>query len=111
MKGVVFTPPFPGAHRWFVISDVVDGEVLTLNITDAEKEESTCYLFPGDHPCITKRSAVRYRSAKAWPVQELRKNLGQCRTYSDLASAELLRKLADGARKSPDLAKKFLKFL
>ena len=111
MKGTVYSPPFPGAHRWFVISDVVDGEVLTVNITDAEHEDSTCILQPGDHACVTKLSAVRYRGAKAWPVQELRNNLTLCKVHPDLASATLLQRMIDGGLKSEDLAKKFLKFL
>lgn len=111
MKGTVFVPPIRGGHRWFVISDVVDGEVLTVNITDAEHEDSTCILEPGDHPCVAKLSAVRYRSAKAWPVQELRNNLALCKVHPNVASPALLQRMIEGGLKSEDLAKKFRKFL
>lgn len=48
-------------HPWFVISDEVSGKVLTVNVTDAKNYQSTCVLAPGDHPDITKPSAVFYR--------------------------------------------------
>ena len=111
MKGIVFITPIKRGHPWFVISDALQGEVLTVNITDAAFEDSTCILQPGDHACVIKPSAVRYRSAKAWRVQELQKNLALCYVHPDLASAELLKRIIDGGLKSEDLFGKFLKFL
>lgn len=111
MKGTVFIPPFSGAHRWFVISNNIGGEVLTVNITDAKHEDSTCILQPGDHVCVEKLSAVVYRRAKSWLVQELERNLGACTVYEELAGEALLQRMRTGAVKSEDLAKKFLKFV
>ncbi|HEV7404770.1 MAG TPA: hypothetical protein VGO11_17645 [Chthoniobacteraceae bacterium] len=111
MKGTVFIPPIHGAHRWFVISDAVGGEVLTVNITDAENEDSTCILLEGEHVSVTKPSAVRYRSAKLWKVQDLQASLGQCHVFQQLCPPAILQRMVQGFLESEHFAEEYLKFL
>ena len=104
--GLVFqmNPP-DGNHVWIVISDEVGGCVLTVNVTDiAHYPDSPCVLQIGDHPAITKRSAIAYRRAKARPARRIDECIaeGTLRRLSN-CSPDLLARIIEGARQADDL--------
>ena len=63
--GVVFWPlpteQVPEPHPWVVISGIVAGKVLTVNVTDRRNcPNSPCFLEVREHECITIPSAIFY---------------------------------------------------
>lgn len=56
-----------------------DQEALCVNVTDkATCDDTSCILMPGEHPAITKESAIAYRWAKVLPLTNL--------TFASIAS-------------------------
>jgi hypothetical protein len=108
--GVVFWPyptnECPKPHPWIVVSGVVQGSVLLVNLTASENhEESPCHLPAGCHPAITKPSAVNYSEAMEAREKGMRITLGRgviARHYPDLRP-ELLACVIDGLRASRDM--------
>jgi hypothetical protein len=102
----------PGAHPSIILCEPLDGKILVLNVSDATKHESTCYLDAGDHPAITKKSAVLYwrsRVVNAIAIEELK---AQRETvFAEVLKEELLQRIFEGARNADDFAPKYLKYL
>lgn len=74
--GVVFWPrptkEAPQPHPRFVISDIVSGKVLTVNITDKAKHpELCCVLEIKEHESVTKRSAVFFQLFREFDAVQL----------------------------------------
>ena len=76
-----------GNHFWVVISPVVDGLVLAVNITDFRNcPDSPCVFEAGIHDVITKRSVAFYRKAKEFEA---------CKIDKFLEEGKYLRRLQD----------------
>lgn len=80
--GAVFWPlptaDVPRPHPWIVISEVVDGKVLTVNITDEDNcPGSPCILEIGEHQSVTKRSAIYYKLFRERDALALEKALAK----------------------------------
>ena len=96
-------------HLYFVIAGPVgdEGRILLVNMTTKrEGSDLSCVLSPGDHPCVKHESVVEYGRALYTTVASLEM---QMRKLPDLfkpdvpASPELLRRLREGALRSPHL--------
>jgi hypothetical protein len=110
--GTAFWPI--GAHPWVVVSRTIKGKVLAVNITDADHcPDSTCKLNVGDHPCITKPSAIYYKKAREFDAAKIDQELSSGKNAKKLApcSQQLLNKIIRGARDADDLTARFRDYL
>ncbi len=92
----------------------VDDTVLTVGMTTyygTGREDTTCVLEPRDHPAVRQKSYIRYDKACAINYRKLleERYRGLITMNEDLKTEVLLR-IQEGARKSPALPRKFLKF-
>ena len=96
-------------HPYFVISKLVRGNVLVVNITDAVLENGdnffdlTCILQHGEHPFVLKKSAVYYKKARrheAHKIGHALANFPQVVRHGPDLDAKLLARIVEGARKS-----------
>jgi hypothetical protein len=108
--GTAFWPPkasYRDPHPYVVISEEIDGKVLTVNFTDiANYPSSTCIVDAAEYaPPLTKRSAVYYRNPYLWEVSRLEENLqkGDVLRQCPDVSPQLLKRIIDGARRTPDI--------
>jgi hypothetical protein len=99
MKGTVFIPFSEDTHPYIIISDELDGYVLVVNLSDARKHpDSTCFIKRGEHPAVTKDSAVFYKAAKPREVALLKKNLQKYATvFAEPCSPAILERIIAGA--------------
>lgn len=112
MTGTVFVLPLPGAHPTIVLSDPLEGKLVVVNISDARKSASTCYLDVGDHPAITKKSAVLYWRAKLLDaITREQLQAAGARVYPGVLDERVLQRIIAGARVSEDFTPKLLKYL
>ena len=103
-----------GNHFWVVISPVVDGLVLAVNITGFRNcPDSPCAFEAGAHDVITKRSVAFYRKAREFEACKIDQFLeaGQYLRRLQDFPPELLHRLVDGANKADDLTFRFRKYL
>lgn len=96
-------------HLWIVISAERNGQVAVVNITTHRDEsciDDSCHIEGKEHPRVAHRSCVFYRKSFMTPVetltQALERNIFQRR---EPVTAELLRRIQDGARLSRFTAK------
>jgi hypothetical protein len=112
--GTVFQPLGDGYHFWVVISKERKGHVLVVNVTDVKHApDSPCILQPGDHPNITKPSAVRYKDAQAFSAMNIDQQIvdgSYIRQLPD-CSPQVLQRIIAGAKKADDLTLKLLNYL
>jgi hypothetical protein len=113
MRGLVFQPLAEGCHPWIIISEERDGKVLAVNITDVSGfNNPTCVLGIGDHPIVTKPSAVYYKIAQEFIVTKLEKNLKKyCTVHKDLCSNEVLARIIEGALIDEDFTPRLREYL
>src|SRR2546426_1182410 len=111
-SGTVFQIiPEGGNHFWIVISEVMNGKVLAVNVTDAKHcQDSPCKIGVGDHPVIEKPSAVHYRKAREFDARLVDDRLAAGTLVRQLADCtpELLNRIIEGARIADDLTMRFL---
>ena len=112
--GTIFRPRGERCHRWIVISQPKNGQVLCVSVTDEGKcPHSTCKIKIGEHCSITKPSAISYRFAREFPAAGIDREVAagtNVDTWVD-CSPELVGRIIDGAKKSDDLFEKFLHYL
>lgn len=96
-------PDWAGGHINVVLEICADGSVITCNFTDClTHSDWTCIVEVGEHPSITKKSAVNYRQAEyceAGTAVEALERLIESRKQP--LSPELLAKMRQGALDSP----------
>lgn len=95
---------FAGGHINFVLEMFPDGSVITCNFTDyANHSDKTCAVEIGEHPSITKKSAVNFGKAHhcecGSPLEALHRLIG--RKYEEPLSATLLARIRQAAIDSP----------
>jgi hypothetical protein len=104
-----------GNHLRVVISKSHgdDGRVLVVNLTDAQNwQDTACVVQPGEHPFVTKPSAIAYRKAMAVSPETILEHIKRGTfARSDDMPAQVLQRTIDGAKASDDLPQKFLKYL
>ena len=95
-------------HLRFVISEPnTDDQVLLVHMTtwrNTGREDPSCVLESGEHPCIKTKSYIRYDMANEVDYSQLlaERFRGDITVQED-ASSTLLAKIQAGARKSPAL--------
>jgi hypothetical protein len=111
MRGTVFTLP-QGGHPYIILCDPTGGKLVVVNVSDAVKSASTCYLEVGDHPVITKRSAVLYFRAKLMDAitrQQLEES--GARVFPGVLDEAVLQRIFAGAQEADDFTPKLLAYL
>ncbi len=102
-------------HLWFVISNPdPEDKVLIVNATSkygAKREDDSCLLLKGDHPCIVHDSYIAYKYAREINVFKI----GQMQHCSEIqckeiAPASLIKRIQDGAKKSDFLNSEYEKY-
>ncbi|AKL98041.1 hypothetical protein [Endomicrobium proavitum] len=103
-------------HLYFVLSEPnIDDRVLVVNITDASGvpagRDKSCVLNLGEHPAITKKSVAYYfraieLNASAIISEINKKGINQVEDLSE----STLKKIQDGAKRSPLLPNKLKKY-
>ena len=98
-------------HFHIAISKPVNNVILVVNISHYYRtprpghvQDTTCLLSPGEHECVRKPSLVKYSEAFLASIPALRRQLelGLLRE-AVAASNNLLRKIQEGAKRSPFL--------
>lgn len=94
-------------HLWVIVSDPDQDEdrIIILNLTTAAKHhDKTCVLVVGDHPFITRDSAIKYGQGYVVSRATLEAKLTARQIERrDPMSAPVLQKIRDGAATSPFL--------
>ena len=106
-------PPYTTPHLHIVISPIINGKVLLVNITTLKhNSDHTCVLKVGDHPFLTHDSIINYGDAIDAEVDLLKLSI-RTKLFTPKApvSEELLRRIQAGALKSTALPKKFIKYI
>jgi hypothetical protein len=92
----------------------VDDTVLTVGMTTFHgtgREDTSCILEPGDHPAVKQKSYIRYDKACAINYRGLlEERFRGLITMNDDLKKEVILRIQEGARKSPALPRKFVKF-
>ena len=111
--GDTFRPANPSIdiHLWVIISDpdLDDSRILIVSLTTFKpKKEAVCLLDVGDHPFIRHSTCVAYNLAKAPSLAQLEKARDLGALIPDVpVSAEVLRRIREGAALSTKLAIEF----
>jgi hypothetical protein len=106
-------PSYPTEHLHIVISPVIDGKVLLVNLTSKKYDsDDTCILCVGDHEFIKHDSVISYVDAIAADVSLMEKAiLSQTFKPQSPISDTVLKKIQDGAQESdafPDVLLKYI---
>jgi len=113
--GDTFIPARFDNHLWVIISEpsLDKQNVVIVNLTTYDGvEEQTCTLDVGDHRFVKHKTVVRYRDAKSVPSSHLEKlERAQMLRRHDPLSAELLRRIREGASRSDFLPEQCRKIL
>lgn len=111
---LICTPPNNKEHLFIIIAIETNSEsALLVNITSPKIGcDNTCCINIGDHPFVTHISVINYADSRITPIA----NLEYCLQNNIFkkhvpASGPLLKKIQDGALKSPDIRKGHLDFL
>jgi hypothetical protein len=103
---------------WVVLSDPVlnPAKVLIVNLTGQygyPTEDASCVLQPGEHEWITKPTLVLYSHAETRTAADLLRYRNSNRVVREYAafSVPVLRRVLDGAARSPRLAIEFYDLL
>lgn len=102
-------------HLRFVISSPdAENRVMVVNMTTIRRngrEDLSCVLVPGDHPCVINKSYIRYDAPLDLDCIKLlqEKFKAEIRMEED-APEETLIKIQAGARKSDRLPEMFKRF-
>ena len=106
-------PSYTIPHLHIVISPIINGKVLLVNITSPKHDSDlTCVLKVGDHPFLTHDSVINYGDATDSEVELLKLSIRtKLITPKDPVSEELLKRIQAGALNSPALPQKFIKYI
>ena len=115
--GTTLEMPKPGStqipHIWIVITDPnKDGECVIVNVTSYKAIcDNTVVLKKGDHPYIHHDSIIEYFDARITTSEKLKAavNGGAAIPKQD-CPPQTLKKIQEGALKSPHAAPKIKKF-
>jgi|ERR1019366_1845646 hypothetical protein len=110
--GETYVPNAEGAHLWVVIT-IPDGTgvVLIVNFTSHRPScDESCVVEVGEHPFVKHKTVVAYEKARSCDpkVQAMFKSNASRR---DPVSADLLKRIQEGALKSDLTVKKYQKLV
>lgn len=107
VPGVVFwplpTPETPQPHPWVVVSPVIGGKVLAINLTDYDScPDKSCAVEIGEYPTLKKKSAAFFQKCRSFPVAILTAELStQLRmVHCTSVDPQLLERLRVGIKNS-----------
>ena len=112
MRGTAFQITGDAFHYWIVVAEK-NGQVLALNLTDVKNcSHSPCIFRTGEHPIITKDSAVNYRKAREFSAAKLQEEFGRGTNVKPLSSFDdsLTKRMIEGAQRSDDLTARLLNY-
>jgi hypothetical protein len=101
-------------HFWVVISAPRNGLVLAVNATDSRKcLDSPCHFATGEHPIITKPTAIIYRKAREFDPEKIDNEIADGKRIRGLGKLPLplLQRIIEGARVSDDLTSRLLTYI
>lgn len=104
-------------HLWVVVSDPHKNpdEVLLVNLTSVKQGvfcDDACMVDVGDHPFVTTKSFLYYREAKVESNTALERRISANPSIlREPVSAEFLKRIRDGARKSRFLQNRYKQLL
>lgn len=106
-------PPYYTPHLYIVISPIINGMVVFVNITTPKwGSDDTCILRIGDHDFITHDSIINYGDAKETKVDLLREAISKrYMTPQPPISADILKRIQEGAWKSKAFPESLLKYI
>jgi hypothetical protein len=118
MTGIVFWRKDDDSeykHLRFIISEPdIDDMVLVVSMTtfrDTGKEDLSCVLEKGEHPCITHKSYIRYDKAlELNTVKLLQEKYNGNLIMRDDIKPNIMKRIQEGAKNSPALPGKFRKY-
>lgn len=111
---LICTPPNNKEHLFIIIAIEKSSQTaLLVNITTPKigYDNSCCIAF-GEHPYVVHDSIINYADSRITAIANLEYCLqnGIFKKHTPV-SGQLLKKIQDGALKSPDIRKGHLKFL
>jgi hypothetical protein len=111
---LICTPPNNKEHLFIVIAAGTHCDVVLLvNITTPKIGcDNSCCINIGEHSFVTHTSVVNYADSRITPIANLEYCLGNgIFKKNNPVSKQLLRKIQDGALKSPDIREGHRNFL
>jgi hypothetical protein len=114
--GYTFLSRRPGyfiLHLHIVISKIISGKVLIVNITTPKtNSDYTCVLKKADHPFIRHDSIVNYADAVDAQIELVKKAIRENTFIPDTPiSEELLKRIQEGALKSDAFPPRLLMYI
>ena len=106
-------PSYPTKHLHIVISPVINGKALVVNVTSKKFDsDDTCVLTVGDHDFICHDSIISYADAIDADISLMEKAIS-CNTFEPHTpiSDALLKKIQEGALKSDSFPDRLLKYI
>lgn len=96
-------PSFNRRHLWVIVSIAPNGKLVAFNITShRDGIDESCVLNRSDHPWLKVKSVIAYQKGQLWDPVELQRALdSQIYQKNEVASEELVRRIAEGALASP----------
>ena len=66
------TPNNPTRHLWIILAITDNGKLLSVNLMDSENtHENTVILNKGDHPFVSKPTAIKFSAARELDPQKI----------------------------------------
>jgi hypothetical protein len=106
-------PSYPTEHLHIVISPIIDGKVLLVNVTSKKFDsDDTCVLCVGDHEFIKHDSVINYADAHDPEIDKMQEAILQ-KIFKPQppVSEALLRRIQAGALISPAFKPAFIKYI
>jgi len=106
-------PSYPTEHLHIVISPVINGKVLLVNVTSKKFDsDDTCVLSVGDHNFIRHDSVIVYADAIAADISLMEKAiLDQTFKPQPPVSDAVLKRIQEGTVKSDAFPETLLKYI
>lgn len=116
VPGYTFLSPnvkYNTKHLYIIISEIIDGKVLLVNITtQKEHSDTSCILQKGEHRFIRHTSVVNYADAGDAEVCNIKRAISKGTFIPQkLISSSLLRRIHEGALRSTAFEPKYLKYI
>jgi len=92
------------SHLWIVVSDPQADrtKVVIVKMTTDDGVDPSCILDPGDHPFVQHRTRIRYDMARIVGDADLERYVASNTIrLHERASAEMLKRIRQGAASSP----------
>ena len=107
------TPSSPVEHLYIVLSPIIDGKVLLVNVTTPKyNSDLSCVLKESEHPFLTHDSIINYADATDTDVDKIKQaiTMNVFKPHASL-SEDLLQRVQKGALASTALKPRFRKYI